>query len=768
MEYLAHCDFKPDQGKPLGEPLIEHLRLVADRAKDFASTFSAAEEAYVAGLLHDLGKYGEAFQRRLRGELKGVDHWSAGAWHALRLYELHGVAIALAIQGHHIGLQAATKDSLGELDPTKLQDGHPLRLIFSYATPERLFADGASLPQKEMVTSILNWGMHNASSMLDVRMLFSALVDADFLETEAWFNRNELGNRRYRPPALPLSPDKALSALKEYVQELAKTKKSSPEIRKLRNTLFESSIEAGKYPQGLFTLTAPTGSGKTLAMLAFALTHAAEHNLRRIVVVLPYLTLIEQTAKVYREVFQRFVSHDEMERYLLEDHSLSQSRVNAMGSDDETDMQRLLSENWDAPIIITTNVQFLESLFSSRPAACRKLHRLARSVILFDEVQTLPLRLVIPTLGVLSRLGERYSASVVFATATQPAFSHLNEKVKEQCTNGWQPLEIVPEAVNLFSMVKRNKIILLDSKEGLTVTWDDIAQRIASERQALCIVNTKKHARILFEKVKAYRPGEAFHLSTNMCPAHRIKTLERVQYLLEQDSPCCLISTQCVEAGVDIDFPVVFRALGPLDAIAQAAGRCNRNSLKKTGTVFVFRPEDESYPDSAYEQATDVTRDLLTGKGLTELDTLELELFQSYYRRLYSVRGIDRLDYENDELLGAIKRQDFVDVALNYQVIPKGTLNVIVPYDKNEYRKLEDEVKRNGLTYRWIVRARPYSVSLFRPRSLQDALYTCLEQINIKPDRPEKSDEWYIYIKEEDYDLETGLNPSLKPDVIIA
>jgi CRISPR-associated helicase Cas3/CRISPR-associated endonuclease Cas3-HD len=762
MGSFAHYDLTT----PEGEPLVEHLRLVAARAAEFAHAFSASGEARVAGLLHDLGKYGDAFQRRLRGELRGVDHWSAGAWHALQLYQRNGVAIALVIQGHHIGLQEANRDSLRRIDPNKLQNEHPLGLTVSYGAPEHLANDGVNVPFRKRVASIYHWGTTNASSMLDVRMLFSTLVDADFLETEAWFNRDQHGNRRYRPSGSELIPELALSALKKHALRLAKISKASPGMRQLRQTLFSACLVAGTRPQGLFTLTAPTGSGKTLAMLAFALAHCAQHKLRRIVVVVPYLTVIEQTAAAYREVFRELVSEAEMERYLLEDHSLSPARVDARKGSDADDAARLLSENWDAPVVVTTNVQFLESLFSNSPSTCRKLHRLARSVVLFDEVQTLPLSLVIPTLGVLSRLVERYGVSVVFATATQPAFKHLNEQVAKHCSMGWQPYEIVPDVPRLFGMVKRNEVVL--PKRDELEKWDDLAQRIADERQVLCIVNVKKHAKLLFEKVKAKRFAGVFHLSTNMCPVHRKRTLDSVRSLLEEDKPCCLISTQCVEAGVDIDFPVVFRSLGPLDAIAQAAGRCNRNARWNTCSVNVFSPEDQNYPDSAYKQATDVATSLLSGRGSGELDTADLQLFERYYRELYSLRGVDRLDHTDDRLLNAIVRQDFAEVNRLYRVIPQDAINVLVPFDKEEYYRLAQEVRENGLNYEWIRKARPHCVSLFRPRSHEDRLYLCLEPIRIKPDKPEESEEWYIYRKEEDYDVETGLNLSFDSDVIIA
>lgn len=767
VEAFAH--YEPKSGQ--GEPLVEHLKLVAAKAAEFATAFSAPLEAYAAGLLHDLGKQGDTFQKRLRGELTHVDHWSTGAWQALELYRENGVAIALVVAGHHTGIKSAAKGDLEKtLNPKNLRSSHPERLTPSFPSDDWIdwfVSRGLNLPERNAFASVYCWGTNNAGSMLDVRMLFSALVDADFLETEAWFNRDEYGTRRYRPAAPELRPEKALSALQEYIKELASKSAASQEMKKLRNRLFSMCVEAGKYKPGLFTLTAPTGSGKTLAMLGFALAHAMEHKLRRIVVVLPYLTLIEQTATAYRDVFQKFMGEYEIVRYICEDHSLSSSSADRQTrADTDACIERLLSENWDAPIIITTNVQFLESLFSNHPSACRKLHRLARSVILLDEVQTLPLSLVIPTLGTLSHLVAKYGTTVVFSTATQPAFNSLDTLVKKHSTLGWQPHEIVPDTSKLFNDIKRNKTILLHTEKAMS--WDEIAERLAAEKQALCIVNTKRQARQLFQKVKTKR-SDAFHLSTNMCPFHRIDTLARVRSLLDSGEPCCLISTQCVEAGVDIDFPVVFRSLGPLDAIAQAAGRCNRNARwQGHGSVYIFKPEEEVYPDDAYRQATDVAAIILNRQRVKELDMANLGLFDQYYRDLYSVRGIDRLEPDNDPLLEAIAIRDFVKVSHLYRVIPKYTISVLVPYDKNEYHSLAEEARRNGLSYLWIVRARPHSVSLFKPRSSEDQPYSHLESIHIKPGSAEKSTEWFICQKEEDYDLDTGLDISRYPDVIIA
>lgn len=767
--YLAHSGTTGE-----GELLRDHLKLVAERAKGYAAAFDVSTEAYLAGLLHDLGKYGDLFQRRLEGKESGIDHWSAGAWAALERYKLKGIAAALAIQGHHIGLQSSNKDSLGALNPKKLQAQHPLSLKLSEADTGKLITclknDNLTLtPINEIDSSIYRWGIDNAASMLDVRMLFSALVDADFVETEAWFKADKTGVRQYREPGLPLESSKALAGLQSYLDALAQTSNASSSVRELRADVLKACREAAELRPGLFTLTAPTGSGKTLSMLAFALAHAIKHNLRRVVLVIPYLTIIEQTVQVYRKVFESRFSPGELDRYVLEHHSLSGTRTkdDKTHIEDEDYQRRLLTENWDAPIIITTNVQFLESLFSNRPSACRKLHRLAGSVILFDEVQTIPVSLAIPTLATLSHFVERYHSSVVFATATQPAFSHLDEFVKKQCTNGWRPREIVLASTNLFARAQRNQVTWPEA--GKTVSWLELADQMAKHKQVLCVVNLKKHAKVLLGELKQSDTELVFHLSTNMCPAHRQAVLGKVRRLLAEGKPCRLISTQCIEAGVDIDFPVVYRAMGPLDAIAQAAGRCNRNGHLTSGDVYVFKPETEDkgrlYPDGAYEQAASITSILLNQLGLSGLDINNPEVFQTYYRKLYSFA---QPESHKKELMDAIKLQNFVEVAQNYRVIDQDTINVLVPYNREAFTHLRDVAMNNGLSRLWIMKARPYTVSLFRPKHLNDPLYLSLEPIKLKPGETGESDEWYIYRKEEDYDPDTGLNPSLSPNLIIA
>ncbi|MBI2908629.1 MAG: CRISPR-associated helicase Cas3' [Chloroflexi bacterium] len=757
------------------QPLVEHLTQVAELARSFAEPFGAGDLAYLAGLLHDLGKYGYLFQRRLQGKESGIDHWSAGAWRALTQYRMEGIAPALAIQGHHVGLQQASPDSLRALDPKKLQVRHPMGLRLSEANPdllvERMRADGLEFigAQDALKSLCAAANAPCAAGMLDVRMLYSALVDADFSDTAAHFKEMAGGEPSYREPSSPLQPRYVFAHLQSYIEDLAAGSTASSQINCLRRELLESCLKAACSPPGVFTLTAPTGTGKTLAMLAFALRHAAEHDLRRIILVIPYLNIIEQTAEEYRKALAQCAECGDISGYILEHHSLAGNRASDR-PDENTDMEdegqrrrQALAENWNAPIVVTTSVQFLESLFASRSAACRKLHNIAKSVILFDEVQTLPASLAVATLATLSRVAERFGSSVVFATATQPAFTHLDRSVKQYCALGWQPREIAPSELNLFARAKRTEIQWPEMTQ--TTSWPLLAEQVAGEPQVLCIVNLKRHALHLYDELNQLGVEGLFHLSTNMCPAHRQATLKEVRGRLSQGNPCRLISTQCVEAGVDIDFPTVYRALGPLDAIAQAAGRCNRNGHAESGAVHVFAPEDEAFPDGAYRQAADVTRILLQRYG-RHLDIQDPELFDEYYRTLYDFAGTD---HGKKVLMDAMKGRNFSEVATLYRVIDNGTINVLVPYGRNDrdpgFEDLKNEVKRTGLKKEWTRKARPYAVGLFRP-SPSDPVNSYLEPI--PAGGRSSSEDWFIYLDKGHYDSRKGLVLPASSDCLIA
>lgn len=715
MVFLAHSanDFnRPHSAK-------EHLTDVARLAVGFSGGAEWGEEANLAGVLHDLGKYADLFQARLRGEAKGLDHWSPGAW--LALSEFQAVAAALAIQGHHIGLQQGGNSALRMMkqatpNTSRLSDEDFSRL------KARLVADGllAEKPTNPVIPVKVGF-QSQIASMLDVRMLFSCLTDADFLDTEAHFEGDEQG-KRYREAGPKLNAAQALTALDHYMSgKIRSVNKADRSVLDARNALWNMVTTAAATEPGLLTLTAPTGSGKTLAMLKFALEHVRRNGLKRIILVVPFLSIIEQTAEIYRSVFQDFPGN-----FVLEHHSLA-----GLGSEEATGdaeataerARRLLAENWDAPIIITTNVQLLESLFSNRPSACRKLHNLMESVIMFDEAQTLPQSLAVPTLAALSHLSRTYRTTVLFATATQPAFDALDGAVAKLVYTGWRPVEAAPDHARLYGALRRYEVDWPD--QGESKKWTTLAAEIRAEEQVLCVVNLKSHAAALLEQLK--HDEAVFHLSTNLCALHRRAVLDEVRARLKSGQSCRLISTQCIEAGVDVDFPVVYRALAPLDAIAQAAGRCNREGRladhdgnRKMGEVRVFEPDvagdyRKRYPTRPYFQAAEVTRSMLAIAGKVGLDLNDPAVFRDYYHRLYD---LTKPETQSRELTEALTAVDFVRVAKEYRLIDQSAIQVLVPYEArmDRFDELRRQQEEEGINAQWIRRAQGLTVNVFRPR----------------------------------------------------
>ena len=703
------------------------------------------------------GKYGSRFQGRLRGTEKHIDHWSAGAFEAA-LSGPKGFAAALSIQGHHIGLQRGDRDSLAGLNISNLRTSHPLGCTLSDddhdEIKQRAHAEGFGWNAPS--ASCFDWEMRDldpVGQMLAVRMLFSSLVDADFIATERHFEGPSVSAQKRE--AVSLDADAAHASLYAYIGELTGSSRASEGANAVRRELLETCIESGKGPQGLFTLNAPTGSGKTLAMLAWALEHCRAHgHLSRIIVVLPYLTIMEQTAQVYRKGLAGWLPGELRSRAILEHHSLAswKSVPFAKQPDDEQERNgsspRFLAENWDAPIIVTSTVQFFESLFASSPSACRKLHHIANSVILLDEVQTLNASLILPTLGALSTLTNRFHCSAVLATATQPAFSHLSAKVQGIATAGYAAQPIVVDPAPFFAAMRRTRIHW--PAKGENSTWAEISDHMMEGGQALCIVNLKRHAQALFELLRERRADGILHLSTLMCPDHRAMVLKSVRDRLDQELPCLLVATQCVEAGVDLDFPLVLRSFGPLDSIAQAAGRCNRHGNRALGEVRVFWPEDSSYPDGTYKQAAMVTEELLERRGGT-LDIDDPAIFTEYFRSLYD---LSQAESRNRDLLDAIRTLDFLNVAKLYKIIDNDTISVVTPWSLEAFSELAREIRAGRLTRRWIQRARGLTVNIFRPRSGAPE-WSHLEPVRVAPGKD--AADWFLMNDSSNYDESVGI-----------
>jgi CRISPR-associated endonuclease/helicase Cas3 len=793
MTFLGHSE--NDSGRGVVETLKDHLEMVASKSATFANEFNAKSQAYETGILHDLGKYSEQFLKRLSDPaVKGRDHWSIGAVCAAKISEVFGIIPALAIEGHHVGL-----GNLGSAVNFLTRVGtqfkeHPAKFTTTDvgAVLKELKADGFALPKFETGFAISHdW----VGDMFDTRMLFSTLVDADFLETESHFEGDKQCPRRPRANGQSLNIERAIQAFERYLETIASASETNAFV-KLRTTLGNQCRTAGaEVGQGVFTLTAPTGTGKTLAMLGFALEHARKHGLRRIVLVMPFLNIIDQTARIYRKMFSAREFGDD---FILECHSLADEaidRIERPKTNDEIEddvsslkcRRRMLSENWDAPIVLTTHIQLLESMFAHRPSRCRKLHRLAGAVILFDEIQTLPPKLVVPTLSALNKLagsGSRYHATVVFSTATQPAFEVLSNRVGslvdvnlfKQTRPTWKPKEIVVNSAEMFQTAAGRVQIIW--RHGAAIEFETLAAELKKHRQVLCVVNLKRHATKLASQLENIS-SHVYHLSTNMCTAHRLAVLDEVRERLDKDKSVRLIATQCVEAGVDIDFPNVYRALAPLEAIAQAAGRCNRSALFPSGKVVVFKPYDigddgrekKLYPPG-YNAAVDATESFLNGiqSALSE-NTPWPEIINSperlseYYRLFYAVNGRDKTEHQDEqEVLAAIKCGSFPEVSKAYRLIEQNVINVLVPYDQATFDKLVAESEHADMkpwqVRAWVRKARFHSVSVFRPSSPQADLWNQLVALPLGLDDDEiqtDTHEWWRTSIEQSYDGSTGL-----------
>lgn len=623
MIYYAHTA-EDENGRRLGEsswqPLRDHLRNVADLAAKFAAPFGASDEARLAGLLHDLGKYQLNFQRYLLRGSPRTPHAIHGGAVVLNRYR----HLANVIASHHSGLHDEDDNhaaNLNTLSATETGKALLLSLLAAYR------ADGVSPPPQPPLVSPSTEG--NTSEDLRLRLLLSALADADYLDTEEHFLR---AAGKTRPATVYPPVPELCEKLDAHLQSLARRPAPSS-LNQLRTRIATRCVEAGRStPPGTFSLTVPTGGGKTLASAAFALHHAAAHGFKRVIYVIPYTSIIEQNARVFASIFGA--------ENILEHHSLADWQTGdetEAPPDSPATRAKLAAENWDAPFIVTTNVQFFESLHSHRPSAVRKLHRLIGSVVLFDECQTFPPELLDPSLATLQALQAYGKTSFVFCTATQPAFER-----REFFPAGFPSLtEIIPSDES-WRLHERAEFQRTRIRHDVTpVSLEGFAYRIAACDRALAIVNTRRTARELFDAVQTLRPGaHVYHLSTFMCPAHRQSVFEAIRAdLAMPESPCLVIATQLIEAGVDLDFPKVFRVLGPLDAILQAAGRCNREGRLADaagqpirGEVEVVTLADATLPPGIYQRATALAAKFLPG---SEGGDISPDAIRNYFRELY-------------------------------------------------------------------------------------------------------------------------------------
>ena len=686
VRYLAHV--RRDGGIFALHDLDEHLRGVGKLAEEYAQVFGSGDWAQVAGLWHDLGKYSAEFQRRIKsvsgydaeahleGQSGRVDHSTAGAQYAINQFGLHGRILAYLIAGHHAGLPDwHTSETAGTALKVRLDDGSHLKRTLSQTIPYEI------LSQPKPTSALLGKAEGFA---LWVRMLFSCLVDADFLDTEAFMDAGKAGQRIN---ALTLSD--LLPRFNAYMEGQF-SKVPSTSVNRIRAVVLQQCRHKAQEAPGLFSLTVPTGGGKTLSSLAFALEHAVLHGKRRIIYAIPYTSIIEQTANVFRDIFPNEV---------IEHHS-------NFDPEKETAKSRLIAENWDAPLIVTTNVQFLESLFAARTSRCRKLHNIADSVVVLDEAQLLPPEFLQPILDVMNVLVRDYGVTFMLSTATQPALGTL--KTFQRTLRGLSNVrEIIDDPDALYHDLER-VTVTWPQDFYLVQDWDAIAQQVQQHPCVLAVVNSRTDARELHRRM----PEGTIHLSALMCGEHRSRVISDIKQRLLSGESVRVVSTQLVEAGVDVDFPVVYRALAGLDSIAQAAGRCNREGKLECGEVVVFVPPTKA-PPGPLRRAADTAVSLLSGSSD---HTLTRDLFSRYFERFYmKAPSLDKHDITellmpqggNDDPL----KVQFRTAARHFRLIDEsGYRSILVRY--GESPALIGRLQKEG-PERWLMRKlQRYTVSL--------------------------------------------------------
>ena len=652
------------------QTLQSHSVNVGEMAAEFARVFGAQEIACQTGQLHDLGKYSEAFDRRLHGS-SSVDHATAGAKIAVERWGgVIGKLMAFCIAGHHAGL--ANGNSEGDNRRTLKQR---LALQFGADIPalDNLWQQEIKLPQNLSAPPLKADAHHPFFSYaFFTRMLYSCLVDADYLDTEAFYLKleNKTAERGGYPDlnALQHNFNQFINDFRRRIAQApaqTEAEKRNAALNRLRSEILDHAVEQAAQPQGLFTLTVPTGGGKTFTSMAFALEHAKRHGMRRVIYVIPFTSIIEQNAAEFRKAFGELG-----EQAVLEHHSTFDD--GKLQNEATKDKLRLASENWDAPIVVTTAVQFFESLFADRSSRCRKLHNIAGSVIILDEAQMLPLNLLLPIMQAIKELAQNYRCSVVMCTATQPAVQAENGFYR-----GFENVrEIAPKPTALFDKLRRTTVQHIG-----TQTDADLLAKLGEHPQMLVIVNNRRHARSLYDQAK-HLEG-TFHLTTLMCAKHRSQKLDEIRGRLKNGELCRVIATSLIEAGVDVDFPLVMRAEAGLDSVAQAAGRCNREGKRSSENSFVwiFAPEEQW--KAPPELATQAAVMRLTADSFSD-DLLSTQAVAAYFAELYQLKGSELdnkkiLKMHNDT--GQSLDFPFQTIADKFRMIESHMQPLIIPFD---------------------------------------------------------------------------------------
>ena len=722
--------------------LSDHLRGTAALASRFAEPFGGAEVAWWLGLLHDAGKAACGWQARLRqvadtGGPVGFDHKLLGA----RLARDRGLGwFALAIAGHHGGLNWPDwlDDRQAELSRAERTREADAMAALGGVLPELAGSARVTLPEA--------WRSPLVREMA-LRLCFSALCDADFLDTSAHFS-GAAG------PAVRADSDFAvLRDRYELARKALLARRRRAPVDGVREEVYQACVRAAMSGPGVFRLAAPTGSGKTISAGAFALHHAAANGLRRVVVAVPFLTITEQNAAVYRDLLESPGGPD----VVLEHHS---------GADLDQASQRwarLAAENWDAPFVVTTTVRLFESLFDRRPAAMRRLHRLAGAVIVLDEVQSLPHQMLVPILDALRTLVQHFGATVLLASATQPDFWHLSP---------WRELPATEIIADPSLLVSRLRRVDFDWRLDPGLDLAGLAADAAASSQAMVVVNTTADARMVFGAWRGVVPrGAAWHLSTRMCAAHRRRVLTEVRRRLAAGEPVLLVSTQLIEAGVDVDFPVVYRVIAPADSLLQAAGRANREgALAGQGKVIIVDPRDAGHPP-AYKRLVATTR---THFGPGKADPDSLTALRAYYQAVYGALNLEHPASVGQHIQQARRRLDFAAVTdgprdpvtgradrrYAFQMITDDGIALVTPQggadpaEQDAIKALADHVRTaERPEARHLRELQPYQTAIHPSAARRPGVTALMRPILGEPGQPGSLSEW-----DGGYDPDTGID----------
>lgn len=648
----------------------EHCDAVAELAAEFCAKFGMPDTGYLCGILHDLGKERNSFQAYIRRK-SGYDescksyeehrHAYVGALASLKIFPECCVPLAFAIAGHHRGLY----------------DWHELETVLNESTiPAEISLPDLKGRHPEIIKAEKPHDVH-----MILRMLFSALVDADGLDTERFmtpenFNRREKGD----------SVEKLLARLETHLSGLRQNSADS-KVNRIRNLVQDLCRQSGEKERGIFSLTVPTGGGKTLSSVLWALRHCVANGMDGVIIAIPYTSIIEQTAETLRNIFG--------EANVLEHHSnINESIHNDSGTREDTESGKsansLAIENWDRPIIVTTNVQFFESLYHHKPSKCRKLHNVANKVIILDETQTLPPPLLQPLVNALDTLNRIFRCSVLLTTASQPVLKGVIRRSAEQILVGFDNIhEIIPPDKRLHEELRRVDISFDNERTGI----GELADELMRNDKALCVVNTRKIAKNLYDELKAKGEPCMIHLSRTMCGNHLKRALGMIRDTLpEAGKRLIVISTQLIEAGVDIDFPVVYRQEAGLDSVLQAAGRCNREGkLDGLGKVRVFSLDVEgSVPNGQLRYANDARKNMPYYPDVTAPEAIE-RFFMDFYRRCG--------DFDRHDMKGLLYKRKlyFESASKEFRYIESDSIPLIVNY--GEASGLIERIRREGLSH---------------------------------------------------------------------